>query len=103
MSAMNLPVVDQVAASMSARTLQQQVVASNIANRDAPGYQRLRLEFERAFEGTRPRVVADASAAPPSLEDDLVAMTANAGRYAALSRMLSRYFSIASAVAGGRS
>jgi flagellar basal body rod protein FlgB len=94
------PVVDRVGAAMSAATLQQQVIATNIANRDVPGYQRMRLQFDRAMDAAEPaRVVADA-AGPGSIEADLAAMSANTLHYQSLARMLSRWFSIGGAIVG---
>jgi flagellar basal-body rod protein FlgB len=99
---MSLPavsVVDQVSASLSLRSLQHQVIASNIANRDTQGYQRLRLTFDGALEqaGTA-RVDVDGATAPASLEQDLVSMSSNSAQYQALARVLSRYFSIISTI-----
>lgn len=88
-------VVEQVSAALSVASLRQQVIASNIANRDTQGYQRLQLRFDAALE--RAGVVASApgaSAEPVSLEQDLVALSTNSAHYAALARVLSRYFSI---------
>ena len=88
-------VIEQVAASMSARTLRHAVIASNIANRDTVGYQRLTLRFDEAM--SRAAAVApvrDTSATPVSLEQDLVALSANAAHYEAMAQALSRYFSI---------
>ncbi len=99
MSVPALSVVDQVSASMSVRSLQHQVIASNIANRDTQGYQRLRLTFDSAMEQVRSvRVSADTSAAPASLEQDLASMSSNSAQYQALARVLSRYFSIIAAI-----
>jgi flagellar basal body rod protein FlgB len=92
-------IVDQVSAAMSVSSLKHQVIANNIANRDTRGYQRIKLEFDRALGQAGPaRMVADTSNAPVSMEQDLVSLSSNATRYAALARVLSRYFSIASAI-----
>jgi flagellar basal body rod protein FlgB len=90
-----LSVVDQVSASLSVASLQHQVIASNIANRDTQGYQRLQLRFAQAMgEAGAVAVTADAPEAPVSLEQDLVALSANSAHYAALAGVLTRYFSI---------
>jgi flagellar basal-body rod protein FlgB len=92
-------IVDQVSAAMSVSSVQHQVIANNIANRDTRGYQRIKLQFDRALGQAGPaRMVADTTA-PVSMEQDLVALSANATRYEALARVLSRYFSIAAAIA----
>jgi flagellar basal body rod protein FlgB len=101
MPLLSIPVVDRIAASMSLASLQHQVSASNIANRDAVNYQRMRLQFDRAFDQTLarpPLIVADTSQGMVSLEEDLLAMSANAAKYQAMARGLSRYFSIAAVV-----
>jgi flagellar basal-body rod protein FlgB len=92
-------VVDQIAASMSARSLEHRVIASNIANRDTQGYQRLKVRFDRALEQAGSmRVVAETASAPVALEQDLVALSSNAAQYEAMARVLGRYFSIISAI-----
>lgn len=92
--------VDQLTASMSVSALQQQVIASNVANRDVAGYQRVKVQFERALADGLPRasVVPDPVAQGTPLEQDLASMSTNATRYQAMARMLSRYYSIASAI-----
>jgi flagellar basal-body rod protein FlgB len=75
------------------------VIASNIANRNAEGYQRLKVGFERAFdEAGRASVVVDGSNATVSLEDDVVALSTNATQYQALARVLNRYFFVLAAI-----
>ena len=92
-------VIEQISASMSVSTLQHQVIASNIANRDAQGYQRLKLRFEHAMDRAGASVItADSPNAPVSLEQDLVALSANSTRFQALTGVLNRYFSIAAAI-----
>jgi flagellar basal-body rod protein FlgB len=91
--------IDQIAAAMSVKSLQHQVIASNIANRDTPGYQRMKVEFDRALRaGHAPQVTLDATGTAVSLEHDVVALSSNAGQYAALARALSRYFAILSTI-----
>jgi flagellar basal-body rod protein FlgB len=92
-------IVDQVAAAMSVSSLKHQVIANNIANRDTQGYQRIKLQFDRALGQAGPaRIVPDTASAPVSMEQDLVSLSSNATRYEALARVLSRYFSIAAAI-----
>lgn len=92
-------VVDQISASLSVASLQHQVIASNIANRDTQGYQRLKLGFDQAMDRAGAvTVTTDTADSPVSLEQDLVALSSNSARYEALARVLSRYFSIVGAI-----
>lgn len=92
--------VQQVSSAMSAASIEHQVVTSNIANRDAQDYQRLKVRFDAAMSGERSvHIVADESAGEVSLEQDLLALSMNSGRYQALARSLNRYFAIVSAIA----
>jgi flagellar basal-body rod protein FlgB len=91
-------VIDQLAAAMSARSLEHQAIASNIANRDTQGYQRLKVQFDRAMEQPGARIVADTATAPVSMEEDLLALSTNIGRYQSMARALTRYFSIVNAI-----
>lgn len=91
-------VIDRISAAMSVRSLEHQAIASNIANRDTQGYQRLRVQFDRALERTDARIVADTSTTPVSLEEDLLALSTNTGRYNSMARVLTRYFSIINAI-----
>ena len=92
--------VDQISAAMSVCNLRHQVIASNIANRDTQGYQRLQLSFDRAMDRatvtTVPVESSPTSGSQPQvpIEQDLVDLSANAGRYQSMARVLSRYFSI---------
>lgn len=100
MSMPSIAVIDQVSAAMSLRSLQHEVIASNVANRDAQGYQRMKLQFDGAMDRAgAARIVADDAAGSASLEDDLVALSSNSMRYQALAGALSRYFSIVDAIA----
>jgi flagellar basal body rod protein FlgB len=87
-------VIDQIAASMSAKSLEHQVIASNIANRDTQGYQRLKVQFERVFDSVNAHIVPETTVSPISTEEDMLALSTNAGRYQSLARSLSRYFSL---------
>lgn len=93
-------VIEQISAAMSVSNLQHQVNVSNIANRDTQGYQRMKVQFDRAMgSADAATVVTDRSNAPVSLEQDLVAMSTNLMQYQAMARALGRYFSIAAAIA----
>jgi flagellar basal body rod protein FlgB len=86
-------VVDGISAAMSVQSLRNEVIASNIANRNAESYQRLKVGFDRAFDAAgRATVVADRSSTPVSMEDDLIALSSNSMQYQALARVLNRYF-----------
>ena len=96
-------VVDRVSAAISTAALRHEVIAANISNRDAQGYQRMKLAFEDALGGhASPVVVPDTAPAGASLEQDLLDLSANAMRYESMTRMLGRYFSILGAIAGNR-
>lgn len=110
MPPINITAVDQISSALSLSSLRNQATASNIANRDTAGYQRLEARFAEALSGSAPRAVialetSDASAAEmPSIEQDMVALSTNALHFQALARVLSRYFSIQGTIAnGGRS
>lgn len=99
-----LAAVDQVSSALSLASLRNQAIASNIANRETEGYQRLQAQFSRALQAgdARPVIVPETAAGPaPSVEQDIVAMSNNALHYQALARVLSRYFSIEETIAGG--
>jgi len=99
MSSPAASVIEQISAAMSLSTLQHQVNVANIANRDSQGYQRMRLKFDAAMDRTgTARVVADTPGTPPTLEQDLVAMSTNLIHYQVMARSLNRYFSIVAAI-----
>lgn len=108
--------VEQISSSLTAASLQNQVSASNIANRDSAGYQRLKVAFDQALSSAGglpaagvaglppvavPRIVPDDSARAVSLEEDLLTLSKNTMNYQALAKALGRYFSIAGAIASG--
>lgn len=104
MPPIHLTAVDQVSSALSLASLRNQALASNIANRDTEGYQRLQAQFSQALQGgaTHPVITPEATAgAAPSVEQDMVALSTNALHYQALARVLSRYFSIQETIAGG--
>jgi flagellar basal-body rod protein FlgB len=118
MSNMNITVVDQVASALSLASLRNQVIASNIAHRDTEGYQRLKVRFEEAFGATmhetslsesaareapraRAVIALDHASVTPSVEEDMIDLSSNTLNYQALTRALSRYFSIAEIIANG--
>ena len=89
-------IIDHVSAALSRASLKHEVIASNIANRDTQGYQRLQVRFDAAMERASvvPVPANPDGEAQVSLEQDLVALSSNSAQYAALARVLSRYFSI---------
>ena len=108
----NIAAVDQVSQALSLASLRNQAIASNIANRDTEGYQRVEAKFIAALQTREigrpvltPETLAPGAKATPSIEQDMVALSANALHYQALARVLSRYFSIHETIAGngGRS
>lgn len=99
MSPLASPVIDQIAASMSVRSLEHQVIASNIANRDTQSYQRLKVRFDQAMDRAgAARIATEDSGTPVSLEQDLVALSSSSMHYQALARSLSRYFAVIAAI-----
>lgn len=93
-------VIDQMSASMSVSSLQNQVTASNIANRDTQDYQRLKLRFDNAMYGAgTAEIVAEKADQAPPLEQDLVALSTNSMHYQSLARVLNRYFSMLESIA----
>ncbi len=95
MSSVGPSVIDQISASLSRAGLQHEVIASNIANRDTEGYQRLKVRFDAAMERAGEVTVdADSAGTDVSLEQDLVALSSSSAQYAALARVLNRYFAI---------
>ena len=107
MPSIPITAVDQVSSALSLASLRNQALASNIANRETEGYQRLQAQFSEALRGgaAHPVIAPEAATgAAPSLEQDMVALSTNALHYQALARVLSRYFSIQETIAsGGRS
>jgi flagellar basal-body rod protein FlgB len=95
-------VIDQISASMTASSLEHQKIVSNIANRDTPGYQRMKLQFDRAMDKTSGSARTDlgATGTTVSLEQDLVSLSSNAMQFQALARVVSRYFSITAVITG---
>jgi flagellar basal-body rod protein FlgB len=99
MSITGVSAIDQVSSALSLASLRHEVIASNIANRDAEGYQRMQVRFDATMQ--RADVVpepADAVDSQVSIEQDAVALSTNSAQYAALARVLSRYFSILNAI-----
>jgi flagellar basal body rod protein FlgB len=97
-------VIEQVSAALSVAGLRHQVIASNIANRDSVGYQRLALRFADALNSAEPAQVvpeARATSALPALEEDMLALSGNAMNYQALAKALAKYLAIAQTIASG--
>lgn len=99
MSITGVSAIDQVSNALSLASLRHEVIASNIANRDAEGYQRLQVRFDATMQRAEvvpvPGDVADPQIA---IEQDAVALSTNSAQYEALARVLSRYFSILNAI-----
>lgn len=102
MPPLNIQAIDQVSSALSLASLRHQVIASNIAHREVPGHPRLKVGFAELLgaDPPRPVVMRDEAAARPSLEQDMVALSNNALNYQALTRALSRYFSIVEIITG---
>ena len=95
MASLPVSVIDQVAASLSVTTLRHEAIASNIANRDTQGYQRMQVRFSQALsDAGRAELVPENTAGPVSLEQDLVALSSNSMRFEAMAKALGHYFSI---------
>ena len=114
--------VESVRMALGASSLRQSLIADNIANVNTPGHVRMKVVFEQhladalgristadspaealdELSGVEPQVMqASARGAKVELEQEMVELSANALRYHALSRGLSRYLSIAGAIASG--
>ena len=89
--------------AMTAYKYRSQALASNIANLDTPGYQRLSVSFEDQLRETRHQVpglrgIDDVNAdmeveeEPPILEDELMALTDTQMRTQFASRALRDHF-----------
>lgn len=102
MTPLNASPIDQISASMSISSMRHQVIASNISNRDAVGYQRMKLTFDQAMNADSARIVPDAANAGASVEQDLIDLSSNALHYEAMARVLTRYFSMIGAIANSR-
>jgi len=99
MSAVSISAIEQVAASMSLRSLEHRGIAANIANRDTQDYHRLRLQFDAAMSGAgEAKLVAESEPSVVPIEQDMVALSENSLQYQALARVLSRYFAIVGAI-----
>jgi flagellar basal-body rod protein FlgB len=110
--------VESVRLALGASTLRHSLIADNIANANTPGHVRMKVVFEEHLSQALDQAaasgdvgaLADASAevrpaasrgTKVSLDQEMVDLSSNAVRYQALTRGLSRYFSIASAIASG--
>lgn len=115
--------IESVRLALDASSMRQRVIADNIANVNSVNHVRMRVVFEEklaqaltAAQGSQDSdavsMLADAQpeleAAPGpqskvELDSEMVRLSENSLRYHALTRGLSRYFSLASAiVSGGR-
>ena len=105
MPVQDISTIDRISAAMSISSLRNQVIASNIANRDTPGYQRLALAFSHALDGPGVATVvpeAPETSAGASMEQDIVDLSVNAKRYQALARVLTRWFAIANTITSSK-
>lgn len=114
--------IESVRLALGASSLRQSLIADNIANVNTPDHVRMKVVFEQhladalgrisdadspaealgELSGIEPEVTqASARGTKVELEQEMVALSANALRYHALTRGLSRYLSIAGAIASG--
>ena len=113
--------VESVRLALGASTLRQQVIADNIANVNSPDHVRMRVVFEDQLAAAiasaksvgEHDIGVTLGAVEPTLEsmpvtdgkvaldEEVALMSENSLRYHALTRGLSRYFSILSAIASG--
>jgi len=101
----DISTIDRISASMSISSLRNQVIASNIANHDTPGYRRLALSFRQALDGAAAATVAPEApdtSAGASMEQDIVELSTNATHYQALARVLTRWFAIANTITSSK-
>jgi flagellar basal-body rod protein FlgB len=113
--------IDAVQMALSAASMRQRVISDDIANINSPDHVRMRVDFEQRLSAaleaasgadnagaTSASLLSDArpimepaenSGQPPELDDEMVALSANALHYQALARGLSRYLSIAELIA----
>lgn len=114
-----------LAVALDAASMQQRVIAANIANVNTPGYMPKRLHFSAHVDGARAFGGAAANVDPASMlavrmalepardaagvmqsvkpDQEVAAMSANALHYQALATALNKHFSIiASAVSDGK-
>lgn len=100
--------------AMQAYTWRSQAVASNLANLDTPGYQRVGVTFEetlqdirrslsgpRTIEDAQPRMQVDAEA--PILEDEMMELADTQMRTQLATRALREHFELMSTGITGRS
>ncbi len=99
---------------MTAYQWRVQALASNIANLDTPGYQRLSVSFEDQLQEARHSVAGSETPAeitprmnvedgPPILEDELMALADTQMRTQLASRALREHFSLMRMGITGRS
>lgn len=92
--------IERVSEAMSLRALQLDVIASNVANRDAQGYQRMRVQFDSALQrADTAHVEPDLTGSTPSIEDDLTQLASTSMQYQAMASSLSRYFALLATIA----
>ena|SRR6185437_6501661 len=111
--------IESVRLALGATGLRQRVIADNIANVNSPDHVRMRVVFEERLEqalatmqsggadqategsldGVQAELEPDYAAHKVELDDEMAALSANALRYHALTKGLSRYLSIANIIA----
>lgn len=107
--------IDRLSTALSMSSLQHRVIANNIANVNTQGFIRQRVTFDEAMDAARlqadastppsatvaahARIDADPSESQSGVEADMLALSVNTMRYSTLARVLSRYLSIADAIA----
>ena len=114
---------ESVRLALGAASLRQAVISNNIANVNSPDHVRMRVIFEqhladaldaanhgvettassRRMENLRPELVPVDGPQNSEIDEEVAQLSINALRYHALSKGLTRYISIATAIAtGGR-
>lgn len=113
--------IEAVRLALGASALRHEVITTNIANVSTPDYVRMKVSFDEQLAsalagaqasgmgaaeqlaGLRPTVEAAPEGGKVQIDTEMTAMSENSLRYHALTRGLSRYFSILDAiVSGGR-
>ena len=97
--------------AMSAYALRSRTVASNVANLDTPGYQRLGVSFEETLQRVRRGLGRDAGAVTgrvraddraPLLEDEMMELADTQMRTQLATRALSEHFALMRSSITGR-
>lgn len=114
----SMTTVESVRLALGAASMRHHAIADNIANVNSPDHVRMKVLFEDQLQQAlsavktdrdassvlatlsqvRPELVADNTNARVELDEEMAALSANSLKYHALTRGLSRYFSIANLV-----